>query len=323
MSHGGASHDSEKQGSANQGSANQGNTKQGNIIVSGSSGLVGSALVRSLRADDIGVTRLVRHEPRAADEVRWDPEQPLDPAALAGASVVVNLNGASIGRLPWTAGYRQQLVDSRIQSTGTLAAAIRELGSAAPHFVSASAVGYYGDRPGERLTEAAGPGDTFLAELSADWEAAALSAGPDAKVALLRTAPILHPRGVLKPLVLLTKLGVSGPLGGGTQVWPWISLTDEVRAIRHVIDRRLTGPVNLTGPDPASANEIGRAIASELRRPYLVPAPKWALRLALGRDAADSLLLSDANVAPEALLESGFVFEHPTAQRAVTAALGS
>lgn len=294
---------------------------QGNIVISGSSGLVGSALVRSLRADDVGVTRLVRHEPRAEDEVRWDPEQPLDPGVLAGATAVVNLNGASIGRLPWTSGYRQQLVESRMLSTGTLAAAVSELGRAAPLFVSASAVGFYGDRPGERLTEAATPGTTFLAGLSEDWEAAALSAGQDAKVALLRTAPILHPQGVLKPLVLLTKLGVSGPLGGGRQIWPWISLTDEVRAIRHVIDQGLTGPVNLTGPEPASANDIGRAIASELRRPYLVPAPKWALRLALGRDAADSLLLSDANVAPEALLESGFAFEHPTVAGAVAAAL--
>ncbi|KIP53888.1 TIGR01777 family oxidoreductase [Leucobacter komagatae] len=294
---------------------------QGNVVISGSSGLVGSALVRSLRADDVGVTRLVRHEPRAEDEVRWDPEQPLDPAVLAGATAVVNLNGASIGRLPWTSAYRQQLVESRMLSTGTIAAAVSELGRAAPLFVSASAVGFYGDRPGERLTEAATPGTTFLAGLSEDWEAAALSAGQDAKVALLRTAPILHPQGVLKPLVLLTKLGVSGPLGGGRQIWPWISLTDEVRAIRHVIDQGLTGPVNLTGPEPASANDIGRAIASELRRPYLVPAPKWALRLALGRDAADSLLLSDANVAPEALLESGFAFEHPTVAGAVAAAL--
>ena len=259
---------------------------QGNVVISGSSGLVGSALVRSLRADDVGVTRLVRHEPRAEDEVRWDPEQPLDPAVLAGATAVVNLNGASIGRLPWTSAYRQQLVESRMLSTGTIAAAVSELGRAAPLFVSASAVGFYGDRPGERLTEAATPGTTFLAGLSEDWEAAALSAGQDVKVALLRTAPILHPQGVLKPLVLLTKLGVSGPLGGGRQIWPWISLTDEVRAIRHVIDQGLTGPVNLTGPEPASANDIGRAIASELRRPYLVPAPKWALRLALGRDAA-------------------------------------
>ena len=295
----------------------------GSIVISGSSGLVGGALVRSLRADDIEVVRLVRHAPRASDEIRWDPERPLDPAVLAGASAVVNLNGASIGKLPWTKGYRQQLIDSRIASTRTLAGAIRELSDDAPHFVSASAVGFYGDRPAERLTETDVPGDTFLAELSVDWEAAALEAGPAARVALLRTAPILHPQGVLKPLMLLTRLGVSGPLGGGRQIWPWISLPDEVRAIRHVIDRELTGPVNLTGPEAARANDIGRAIAAELRRPYLLPAPKWALRLALGRDAADSLLLSDARVVPAALLGSGFVFEHPTVAAAVDAALAS
>lgn len=291
------------------------------IVISGSSGLVGGALVRSLRADGFDVVRLVRHEPRASDEVRWDPERGLDSALLAGASAVVNLNGASIGRLPWTRSYRQQLIDSRITSTRTLATAISELGEAAPHFVSASAVGFYGDRPAERLTETDVPGGTFLAQLSVDWEAAALEAGPAARVALLRTAPILHPQGVLKPLLLLTRLGVSGPLGGGRQIWPWISLPDEVRAIRHVIDKGLTGPVNLTGPEAASANDIGRAIAAELRRPYLVPAPKWALRFALGRDAADSLLLSDARVVPDSLLSSGFEFEHPTVAKAVSAAL--
>lgn len=294
---------------------------QEHLIISGSSGLVGTALTASLRRDGVRVSRLVRGDARGADEVSWDPEEPLDPETLRGATAVVNLNGASIGKLPWTGGYREQLVDSRIRPTGTLAAAISELGSAAPMFVSASAVGFYGDRPRERLTESDTAGDTFLAGLSADWEAAALSAGPAARVALLRTAPILHEEGVLKPLLFLTKLGVSGPLGGGAQVWPWISLDDEVRAIRHVIDKGLTGPVNLTGPEAASATDIGRAIAGELGRPYLVPAPKWALRLALGRDAADSLLLSDATVVPEALLESGFEFAHPTVAGAVRAAL--
>lgn len=291
------------------------------IIVSGSSGLVGSALVESLRADGVPVTRLVRQEPQSADEVRWNPGERLAPEVLAGARAVVNLNGASIGKLPWTARYREQLVDSRIQPTTTLANALRELGADAPAFVSASAVGFYGDRPGESLDETDSAGRTFLATLSSDWEAAALTAGPAVRVALLRTAPILHPAGVLKPLMLLTRLGVSGPLGGGAQRWPWISLTDEVRAIRHVIDHELTGPINLTGPTPASANEIGRELATQLRRPYLVPAPRWALRAALGRDAADSLLLSDTRVLPVALQRSGFVFDHPSVRQAVAAAL--
>ncbi len=292
------------------------------IVIGGASGLVGSALVEALRADGVDVTRLVRRRPEAADEVEWRPgDRPLDPAVLSGAQAVVNLNGASIGRLPWGRRYRDELRTSRLAPTAAIATAVSELGADAPHFVSASAVGFYGDRPREVLTEAAGQGSTFLADLSAEWESAALGAGPG--VAFLRTAPIIHRKGVLKPLVLLTKLGLSGPLGGGAQVWPWISLTDEVRAIRHIIDRDLTGPVNLTGPAPATANDIGRAIAAELHRPYLLPAPAWALRFGLGRDAADSLLLSDADVRPAALLDSGFEFTHKTAAEAVRAALAS
>ncbi|GAA2842988.1 hypothetical protein FB468_0886 [Leucobacter komagatae] len=294
----------------------------GRVVIAGSSGLVGSALVESLRADGIDVTRLVRRQPTASGEVRWYPgELPLDPSVLAGARAVVNLNGASIGKLPWGRNYREELRASRLTPTRTIAAAVHALGTDAPLFVSASAVGFYGNRPGEVLTERSCRGDTFLAALSADWESAALTAGEAARVALLRTAPIIHRQGVLKPLVLLTRFGLSGPLGGGAQVWPWISLADEVRAIRHIIDRGLTGPVNLSGPSPATANELGRAISAELHRPYLLPAPAWALRLGLGSDAADSLLLSDADVRPEALLASGFEFTHPKAAGAVRAAL--
>ena len=291
------------------------------IVVSGSSGLVGSALVASLRADGVPVTTLVRRAPQTPDEVYWDPGAPLDPDRLVGARAVVNLNGASIGKLPWTKRYRDTLTASRLAPTQTLATALAALGGEAPQFVSASAVGFYGSQPGVTLTEEARQGGTFLATLSADWEQAAETAAPAARVALLRTAPILHRAGVLKPLILLTRLGVSGPLAGGEQAWPWISLTDEVRAIRHIIDEQLTGPINLSGPVPATANDIGRAIARELRRPYLVPAPAFALRLGLGRDAADSLLLSDARVLPERLLRSGFSFAHETATEAVTAAL--
>lgn len=294
----------------------------GRIVVSGSSGLIGTALVRSLEADGIEVTRLVRRAPRATAEVEWQPERlRLDPAVLAGAKAVVNLGGASIGRLPWTRSYRRTLIESRIAPTRTLARAIRTLGTEAPALVSASAVGFYGDRPGERLTEESEAGRTFLAQLCSAWEREALEAGAHARVALLRTAPLLHPEGVLKPLMLLTRLGLSGPLGSGRQIWPWISLADEVRAIRHVVDRGLTGPVNLSGPRPASANEIGRALARRMHRPYLLPAPRWALRLGLGADAADSLLLADATVVPGVLEETGFSFAHGTAEAAIADAL--
>lgn len=291
------------------------------ILLSGASGLIGSALCASLRSDGVEVTTLVRRPIASPDEVQWMPgERPLDPDALAGATAVVALGGASVGRLPWTPRYRRELLDSRVQSTRTVAAAVRALGADAPAFVSASAIGFYGSAPGAELDERDGPGDTFLARLCVAWEDEARRAGGDARVALLRTAPVIHRQGVLKPLVLMAHAGVAGPLGRGTQVWPWISLDDEVRAIRHVIDTGIVGPVNLTGPTPATANDIGRALARSLRRPFWLPAPAWALRLALG-PAADSLLLADADARPAVLESSGFRFRHPTAQEAVSAAL--
>lgn len=292
------------------------------IVISGASGLIGTALAASLREDAVDVTTLVRRPPRRAGEVQWAPgERDLDPKVLAGASAVVALGGASVGRLPWTPGYRRELVRSRLTTTRTIATAVRALGADAPALVSASAVGYYGSAPGATLTEASPAGDTFLAELCVRWEDEAARAGDHARVALLRTAPIIHRRGVLKPLIQLTRFGLAGPIGPGTQMWPWISLDDEVRAIRHIIDRQLVGPVNLTGPTPASANDIGRALARRMRRPFWLPAPTFALRLALSAAAADSLLVSDADVRPAALEASGFTFRHRTAESAVDSAL--
>jgi uncharacterized protein (TIGR01777 family) len=292
------------------------------IVISGASGLIGTALASSLRSDGVEVTTLVRRPPRDASEVQWTPgERELDPDVLAGADAVVALGGASVGRLPWTPRYRRELVESRLTTTRTLATAVRTLRDDAPSLVSASAVGYYGSAPGEILTEASLAGDTFLAQLCVRWEQEALRAGEQTRVALLRTAPIIHRQGVLKPLIQLTRFGVAGPIGPGTQIWPWISLEDEIRGIRHVIDQRLEGPVNFTGPTRASANDIGRALAKRMRRPFWIPAPTWALRLALSRDAADSLLVSDADVRPAALEDSGFEFTHKTATQAVDAAI--
>ena len=160
-------------------------------------------------------------------------------------------------------------------------------------------MGYYGSAPGALLTEVSPRGETFLADLCGEWESAALGAGDHARVALLRTAPIVHPQGVLKPLLLLTRFGVSGPIGRGTQKWPWISLEDEVRGIRHVIDSQIAGPVNLTGPTPASANDLGFALAVRMNRPFVLRAPVWALRLVLGADATEALLTTDAAVRAE------------------------
>jgi len=291
------------------------------IVVSGASGLIGSALVSALRSDGIEVSTLVRRAPRSEEEVQWAPgERPVDPDVLAGAEAIVALGGASVGRLPWTRSYRRELVDSRLQATRTITTALRALRSDAPALVSASAVGYYGSAPGEILTEDSAAGQTFLADLSARWEAEARQAEDHTRVTLLRTAPVIHRRGVLRPLIQLTRFGVAGPLGRGTQIWPWISLDDEVRAIRHALDRKIVGPVNMTGPTPASANDIGRALAARMHRPFWLPAPAWALRLALG-DAAESLLLPDADVRPQVLERSGFRFTHATAAEAVADAL--
>ncbi len=292
------------------------------MVIAGASGLIGAALAESLRADGIQVTALVRRPAESPDEVEWltGPE-PLDPAVLAGAEAVVGLNGASIGRFPWTASYQNTLLWSRITPTRAIARAIRELGTDAPPFVSASAVGYYGTSPGERLTENSPRGDSFLADLCGEWESAALAAGDSARVALLRTAPVVHQDGVLKPLMLLTRFGVSGPIGRGTQVWPWISLDDEIRAIRHVIDSGITGPVNLTAPTRATANDLGFALAVRMNRPFVLRAPVWAIRLVLGAAATEAILTADMNVVPAVLEESGFTFTHPTVEDAIAAAV--
>ncbi len=292
------------------------------VVLAGASGLIGSALAESLRADGVEVTSLVRHPTSGPHEVQWlHDSAPLDPAVLTGADAVVCLNGATIGRFPWTPSYKSQLLWSRITPTRTLAAAIRDLGDDAPALVNASATGYYGSQPGAVLTETSRRGDGFLADICEEWENAALAAGPRARVALLRTAPLVHERGVLKPLLLLTRLGVSGPIGRGTQVWPWITLEDEVRAIRHVIDSEVDGPVNLTGPTRATANDLGFALARRMNRPYALRAPVWGVKLALGSDATEALLTSDADVRPSVLQEAGFTFLHETVEDAVASAV--
>ena len=292
------------------------------VVISGASGLIGSALAESLRADGVSVRTLVRHPAVDATESTWDPGSTLlDPDVLAGADAVINLNGASIGKIPWTRRYKSTLLWSRLAPTRTLATALRALGADAPAFVSASAVGFYGSAPGAVLDETAAKGQGFLADVCSDWEEAARRAEDVTRVALVRTAPVVDQGGVLAPLITLTRMGVAGPLGSGTQVWPWISLIDEVRAIRHVIDQRISGPVNLTGAARAVMNDLGFALAQRLNRPYLVPAPAFALRAALGADMADSVLLADAHVVPSVLESSGFTFTHPTVESAVDAAI--
>jgi uncharacterized protein (TIGR01777 family) len=292
------------------------------IVIAGASGLIGRALTASLRADGTEVVHLVRRPARGLHEVAWLQDgHPLSPDVLAGADAVVGLNGASIGRLPWTRRYRGVLRESRLRPTSVLATALTELGNDAPAFLSASAVGFYGDRGGKTVDESARAGSTFLADLCVEWERCALAAADSARVVLLRTAPLLHPDAVLKPMIRLTQWGLGGPLGPATQKWPWISLEDEVRAIRHLIAGDQSGPVNLSAPIVATAGDIGRELARRLNRPFLIPAPSWALRLGLGSAAADSLLLSSVEVTPSVLLRTGFSFAHPSAAAAIATAL--
>lgn len=291
------------------------------VIIAGSSGLVGTALAADLRDQGKRVVRLVRRPVKSADEVSWNPDSgQLDPDILRNASAIVSLGGASVGHLPWTSKYRDTLWRSRIDATRTIVTAIRALaqnGEPIPSLISASATGLYGSKPGFEFTERSPVGDTFLAQLCAAWESEALRADETTGVTLLRTAPILHPQGVLRPMIQLTRLGLGGPLGSGKQVWPWISLEDEIRAINHILAHTITGPVNLAGPVHATNAEIGRALARKLHRPFLLPTPTAALRIGLGKDATESLLTTDARVSPEVLMNSGFQFIHPTAEDAI------
>ncbi|RLP77772.1 TIGR01777 family protein [Mycetocola tolaasinivorans] len=291
------------------------------ILLAGASGLIGSALQSRLRAAGHELRVLVRREPTAEHEVRWDPDAHFVPGdALNGIEAVINLGGASIGKLPWTARYREQLLTSRLSGTQTLVRAIRT--SAAPPriLINASASGFYGSRPGETLDESSPTGAGFLAGLTVRWEAAALEAADRCTVVLARTGIVLDPAGAIGPMLTLTKLGLGGPLGSGKNVWPWVSLDDEVRALEHLLTSTLTGPVNIVGPEPATAGEVGRALAETLGRPYWLPAPAFALRLVL-QDAAEDLLLVDQHIRPSVLLSEGFEFTHPTAEGALRAAL--
>lgn len=290
------------------------------ILIAGASGFIGTPLVRALRDAGHRVTTLTRSEPRSASAFRWAPgERPLDPAIVDGADVVVNLAGASIAKLPWTASTRDAILRSRLDATSTLVTAMHAAEHPPAAFLSGSASGYYGDRPVDVLDESAGPGEGFLADVCTRWESAAAEAPDGTRTVLLRTGLVLGPGGgAVAPLVPITKAGLGGKLGTGGQWWPWIALEDQVRAIVHLASSGVSGPVNLAGPNAAVSDRITRRVAHDLHRPYLFPVPATLLRLAL-RDAADELLLSNQRMVPAALLDDGFTFRHTTAESAVDA----
>lgn len=292
------------------------------IAVAGASGLIGSALVRSLTSDGHEVRRLVRHAPRGADEVRWDPEQGrVDAAGLAGCDVVVNLAGAGVGERRWSEAYKRRIHDSRVHGTAALAKAVASLDAPPRVFVNGSAMGFYGET-GERVVDEGSPaGSGFLPELCVEWEAAAAPAREaGVRTVLPRTGLVVaRGGGAWGKLFPLFTAGLGGRMGDGRQYWSFIALHDEVAAIRHLIDRDdLSGPFNLTAPQPLTNREITEAMGRVLHRPTLFPVPAQVLRTVLGEMAGD--VLGSARVVPKRLLESGFVFAFPGIEDAIRAA---
>lgn len=291
------------------------------VVVAGASGLIGDALCVSLRQRGDTVVRLVRRAPTASDELRWDPAtRHLDPGALEGADAVVNLAGAGIGDERWSPARKHEIIASRVDTTHALATAAAAVGSV--RLVGGSAVGYYGDRGDEVLTEDSPPGTGFLTEVVRAWEGAAqpaLDAG--VPVAFARTGIVLAPQGgAAARLLTFTRLGLGGPLGSGRQWWPWITLVDEVRALLHLIDGDLTGPVNVIGPAPARQRDVARALGRALGRPAVLPAPAPALRLVLGEFAGD--ILGSQRAVPERLRDNGFRHDHESIESACTWLVG-
>lgn len=289
------------------------------VLVAGASGFIGTALVERLRAGGHEVVRLVRRRAQAPDESSWSPSAGvIDAAEVDRADAVIDLAGASLARLPWTRAYRAEILDSRIGATRTLADAMRAARRPPSVFLNASAVGVYGDRPGEALTEASTPGTGFLAEVVAKWEAQTRIAPAETRTVLLRSGIVVGRGGALARVATLTRFGLSARLGTGGQHWPWISLDDEVGAILHLLDSSVSGPVNLVGPTPATADRVLAALARRMHRPYALAAPERAIELVLGV-AADELLLSSQKVRPERLLDDGFRFRHETVEQAIDA----
>jgi uncharacterized protein (TIGR01777 family) len=291
------------------------------VLVAGASGFIGSAVTARLTDAGHDVLRLVRRRSTAADEVAWSPAAGIvDFTVMDRVDAVLNLSGASMTRLPWTRRYRDEILESRVTATRTLADAMRKAASPPSVFLSGSAVGIYGDRPGELLTEHSSPGAGFLADVVGRWEAAAQLAPAETRTVLLRTGIIVGRGGAFRPIMRLTRSGASGRLGTGGQHWPWIALDDEVEAIAHLLDSRVSGPVNLAGPTPATADRVMTAMAERMHRPYAFTVPERMLEVALGR-AADELLLSSQKVRPQRLIDDGFRFQHVTVETALDAML--
>ena len=293
------------------------------VLISGSSGLLGSALVQSLGADGYEITRLTRRSTTAARQISWDFAQPLAPESVSGFDAVIHLAGESIASR-WTDVKKKAIRDSRVLGTRHLAEALARAASPPRVLISASAIGFYGDRDNEILREDSPSGSTgFLPEVCREWEAAVESAvGAGIRTAFLRTGIVLSAKGgALKQMLPPFRMGLGGKIGSGRQWMSWIDLQDEIGAIRHILSNEsLRGPVNSVSPHPVTNAEFTRTLASVLSRPAIFPIPAFAARLVFGQ-MGDELLLGSQRVEPAALSASGYVFQKPDLRLALSAML--
>jgi uncharacterized protein (TIGR01777 family) len=293
------------------------------IAITGSSGLIGTALCEAIvQRGDVPI-RVLRSN-AGPDDLVWDIEAgTIDSQRLDGVDAVVHLAGEGIGERKWTADQKVKIIESRRLGTSLIAETLAGLTKKPALFVSGSAIGFYGDRGDEELTEQSSAGAGFLTDVAKVWEAAAqpaLDAG--IPTAFIRTGVVLSSTGgALREQLPFFKLGIGGRIGDGEQYWSWISITDQVNAILHIIDSKLSGPINLTAPNPATNSEFTKALGKALGRPTFLPTPKFAVDLRLGKDAANELLFYSARVTPAVLADSGFVFTHPTIDQAFEALL--
>jgi uncharacterized protein (TIGR01777 family) len=286
--------------------------------------MIGTALKAELESSGHKVLLLSRSP--GSNHIEWAPESsPLDLDVIAaqhGAiDAIVNLAGSSISKMPWTAQTKHGILYSRLAATKTIVEAVETATKKPKVLINGSAVGFYGNRDNEVLTEKSPRGDGFLSDVVVSWEAAAQPAEKHTRVAYARTGLVLGKKGALGPLRLLITFFVSGPLAGGKDWWPWISLRDEARALAFLVENNITGPVNLVGPQPATSGTLMKALAKLMRRPYWFPAPGFAISLVLGQ-AGRELLLSSQKISPEVLLSSGFTFLDSDVSEGLRSALG-
>jgi uncharacterized protein (TIGR01777 family) len=294
------------------------------ILITGASGLIGRALSSTLKAQGHTIVSAVRREPRRNDEVQWDPKSgTMAASAFDGIDAVVHLAGAGIGDKRWTNDYKMEILESRTNGTALLANTMAALATKPQVFISGSAIGIYGARADEELSETATIGNGFLADVCRDWEAAAEPAtAAGIRTVFIRTGIVLSPEGgALKKQLPLFKLGLGGKFGNGKQWQSWISITDEVNAIVHLLTSSLSGPVNLTAPTPVTNSEFTQVLSKVVSRPAILPIPSFGPKLLLGSELADALLFTGQRVTPNALLADGFVFSHPTLDAALRALL--